>query len=1269
MKHIYPLTLLFLIVVNISFAQVNTSSTTWDPIGNVVITTVTDDADNGDGVGDGATFVDGQSTATGQGAAYTFGGTMQLGESITISTYTYNRNSSYVNLKVELYNKTNSRVLKTSPIIKHDGNDTTPVNTTLSYTAVSADNGDVLQIRYIRTDNGNTARDFAIDNILLVGPCPFTVTPDLPLIASNATIEAEINTAVDRFSDRYLGTNTPSANELSSAENAYAALNINVSGGTITGNTPSNFKEASFLKTFAKQLKFNPTDTNIKTKANNTVWWFSKQFCSGDLAIDNQLYSYEDFARPASLLKDFLDLNVKSLFEYTLYKHSVEFEHFWEPTFDTNYQINNNAINTDMIFNISDVMLAYSLWHNTPEERYRYMRAYKRFINRFFSYTSGTSEGIKVDGSGFHHWTAYNNYMYAYNTAANILSYLSGTSFQVDQANYQVFRNAFLTQYIQANDAGIQALSTAGRNPQSRTRPLSQSTLKRIAVVGGDILGLSTADPIFAGMHNRIYGSDAEFNYSTVAPFTEGFFQFNHAMAAAYRKNGWVVFNKGFSSNMWGSEAYPPQNRYGRYQSYGAQEVIYPGNKETGNGYDVNTWNWNYNPGTTVIRLPWANLHAERGRLDEEQQKRFVGALNLKNKGSELLTNNHGDYGMFAMDFQEKEGQGFSTTHSSENHNNTFTFKKSNFYFDDIIVCLASGINNNDTSNETITTLYQRLDNKGVSPNVNGVNQASSGEITYGGASNNWLLSNYNTGFYLLPGNHSLKVKKEVQQTPNQNQIWPVDFSSNPTATYYTGYIDHGTNPSNENYEYILMPNSNATAMQSLHTEIQGGNKPYVVHQQNANAHIVAHKAKDVWGYAFFNATVNLPYDKVTGVNASCLVMTENNNSTGRLLLSVVEPDVGFNSRSYSPSISVTKQITLKGEWTLTQSYDGVSIISSSAAETVVQFDLVNGLSKEILLEVVDYVNPDYPVVFYEDFQFDAGHGFTKQVVSQGGQATSEIMKRVTDVPDAVDSNGLFDPSTNRPSNRIPEGSASNQRAISTSGNNSTTNFGVDAYAVITTLDLTASNPLINGTDTYKYASFWTERRYGDGDIATITILASTAYTGDPATTTWSILPLHTGKIAKTSDGRKYVHGAVDLTSFANSSNGSNVTLAYRYQGSTTAHSGANRNGTFYFSDLQFYVQSVPLSVPLYISESALNQRIEVYPNPTNRILNIDVSDAAIQIKMVQLIDVSGRAIYTSKYTNTINVSNYSKGIYFLKLETTDGRVLNKKVVVNATKY
>lgn len=298
--------------------------------------------------------------------------------------------------------------------------------------------------------------------------------------------------------------------------------------------------------------------------------------------------------------------------------------------------------------------------------------------------------------------------------------------------------------------------------------------------------------------------------------------------------------------------------------------------------------------------------------------------------------------------------------------------------------------------------------------------------------------------------------------------------------------------------------------------------------------------------------------------------------------------------------------------------------------------------------------------VHYEDFLNATGRGFEGFAVADGGQGANQIMKRVSDIPDLADSNNLFDETTDRPANRIPNGTARNQRAIANVGNNGSTNFPIDAYAVFTTLDLTDANALITPSDTYKYASFWTERRYGDGDIATITILATTAFTGDPATTTWTTLSLVSGKLGDSSDGRKYVEGVVDLTTIANGVGGDTVTLAMRYQGSSSPWSGSNRNGTFYFSDLKFFVQPTVLSN----KDNVLNKAISIYPNPAKETLNISRLDSGINIKNTTLLDITGKVIYKTDFTKSINVSKFSPGLYLLKLESQDGGVLTKKVVL-----
>jgi hypothetical protein len=168
MKHLYFILIMLALACNPAFSQV-LSTGSWTEIGDVDLTIVTDDADNTDGVGDNAIYVDGKSAVVGQGVSHTFNGVMTLSEAITINTYTYNRNSSYVRFVIDLYNITDGTVLATTANIVISNSSSTPVLTTLSYTALASDVGDTLQIRYIRNDNGNTARNFVIDNLTLNG--------------------------------------------------------------------------------------------------------------------------------------------------------------------------------------------------------------------------------------------------------------------------------------------------------------------------------------------------------------------------------------------------------------------------------------------------------------------------------------------------------------------------------------------------------------------------------------------------------------------------------------------------------------------------------------------------------------------------------------------------------------------------------------------------------------------------------------------------------------------------------------------------------------------------------------------------------------------------------------------------------------------------------------------------------------------------------------------------------------------------------------------
>ena len=794
--------------------------------------------------------------------------------------------------------------------------------------------------------NGLTLISSENENAGGAASCKIEFNPDIPLENSNAEIEAQITGILERYLDLYLGKNAPSSSELTSANSKYSKLNITISNGTISGNIVSNYNDVSFLKTYANQLRHHPDDEIIKEKAKNTVWLVSDQLCKG---TKGDLYKFRDFARPAAIMYNWFDDNLKDLFTNTLYEFET-FEHFWVSIYDEDYQSVHESINTDIIYNLGDALMVFAANQSSPEERYRWMKGFTRWLERFCSHTSGTANGIKADATGFHHWTAYDNYMYAFKTAGDLIYYVAGTDFQINKENYLLFRDAIYAQIVFGNEAGEKALSMCGRKPHERGASYTKYSIERLAIAGGIILGLSTADPVLAGEYNRICGVFPDFNYDseTTLSRSSGYFQFNFANMGIFRKNDWLAVSKGFTNGLWGAEIYPTNNRYGRYQSYGTLEIIYPGSLFSGNGYNVKTWNWNYNPGATTIVLPWDKLHGERARIDESQKKSFAGALSFKNKKSETLTKTHGNIGLFAMDFQEMEDQGLSTRFGPNNHNGTFTFKKSTFAFEDIIVALGSDITNDDYSNQTVTTLFQRVDTKSNNLVVNNSTQSSSAEFSL--ESDNWVISNYNTGFYVVSGQGKLVLWNGEQQTPYHDQTDPSEYINNVKQNYWIGFIDHGKNPNNSSYEYIAIPEATATQMEQLSNAIKAGNKPYTVQQKNSTAHILEHNS-GVWAYAIFEKNSTFENSGlIKEVSEPCLLMYEPGNNGSTLKLAISNPDMGILSRSFKPAVDKQIEVILKGDWSL-ENIPGNAQVSKNNGNTVLSFLTQNGLPIELDLK------------------------------------------------------------------------------------------------------------------------------------------------------------------------------------------------------------------------------------------------------------------------------------------------------------------------------
>ncbi len=80
------------------------------------------------------------------------------------------------------------------------------------------------------------------------------------------------------------------------------------------------------------------------------------------------------------------------------------------------------------------------------------------------------------------------------------------------------------------------------------------------------------------------------------------------------------------------------------------------------------------------------------------------------------------------------------------------------------------------------------------------------------------------------------------------------------------------------------------------------------------------------------------------------------------------------------------------------------------------------------------------------------------------------------------------------------------------------------------------------------------------------------------------------------------------------------------------------------------------------VTNIAATNKLLIYPNPTNGLINISTNNQTI--KRVTFINTLGNKIKEfSPNNNTINIKNYPKGIYFLKIITNDNKLSTFKII------
>lgn len=257
-----------------------------------------------------------------------------------------------------------------------------------------------------------------------------------------------------------------------------------------------------------------------------------------------------------------------------------------------------------------------------------------------------------------------------------------------------------------------------------------------------------------------------------------------------HRRKGWGL---GLSLNStrqsyYEAHTYQYENGRGWYTAEGATYLYSADPFGYGDGYWA-TVNTHRLPGITV----------DAGLLRADQSGYSWNPLTYSSK-SWVGGASDGEYGVAGM---EQDAWGA-----------TLTSKKSWFFFDDEVVCLGAGINSTD--NRPVHTIVEnRKLNKGSSNAfvVNGVSQAAKADsqtVVYSGAK--WMhLSGAVPGAdigYFFPGDVTVKTLREGRsgRWSGVNRFGYPPGDPVVTNHFQQLWFDHGSNPANATYAYVLLP-------------------------------------------------------------------------------------------------------------------------------------------------------------------------------------------------------------------------------------------------------------------------------------------------------------------------------------------------------------------------------------------------------------------------------------------------------------------------------
>jgi hypothetical protein len=106
-----------------------------------------------------------------------------------------------------------------------------------------------------------------------------------------------------------------------------------------------------------------------------------------------------------------------------------------------------------------------------------------------------------------------------------------------------------------------------------------------------------------------------------------------------------------------------------------------------------------------------------------------------------------------------------------------------------------------------------------------------------------------------------------------------------------------------------------------------------------------------------------------------------------------------------------------------------------------------------------------------------------------------------------------------------------------------------------------------------------------------------------------------------------------------------------------TTPNDASANAPFYFDDITRKKST------LNSTDELLINKIYAYPNPTKKEINLKIEDD-FEVKKIEVFNIlSTKLFQLMDNQNKINFSNFSKGVYILKITVKNGSIISKKIL------